>query len=95
MADDLTTPEARARHRAEEWAGLWWHVAVYVVVNAFLWIVDWVSGDGIGWAYWTTIPWGIGLAFHVASYLIDTRGVQQRKYERYLAEERAREHQHT
>lgn len=42
-------------------------------------------------AYWTTIPWGVGLAFHTLAYFIQERGLDQRRYERYLAEERAKD----
>jgi hypothetical protein len=38
-----------------------------------------------------TIPWGIGLAFHVAAYMLDESGLQNRRYQRYLAEEQERD----
>ncbi len=85
------SPEERARRRAENWAGLWWHVTVFVVVNAFLWMLDLLTGDGITWAYWATGPWAIGLLFHVVNYVLEDRGVEGRKYQQYLAEERERD----
>jgi hypothetical protein len=40
------------------------HAAVFVAVNAFLWIQDIALGGGLDYAYWVTIPWGIGLVVH-------------------------------
>ena len=85
------TPEERARKRVAEFLGLMWHVVVFVVINAFLWGIDIATGGGVGWAYWVTIAWGLGMAFHVAAYVIDASGFQARRYQRYLAEEKARD----
>jgi Na+/melibiose symporter-like transporter len=87
-----TTPEARARKRAKSFTGLLWHIGTFVVINAFLWILDIVAGaPGVQWAYWITIFWGIGLAFHVLAYLIDDSGVEEHKYQKFLAEEQKRQ----
>lgn len=91
MANQLATPEERAAKRADDLIALWWHIAAYVVVNVFLWALDYVTGGGIQWAFWVTIAWGVGLAFHAIAYLIDDSGIQQRKYEQFLAEERAKD----
>lgn len=71
----------------EDFTGLMWHVVVYVVVNAFLWIIVPEA------AFWVTLGWGIGLAFHLAAYFIGDDGTDNRRYQKYLAEERAREQQ--
>ncbi len=80
-----STPETRARKRVESFTSLMWHIATFVIVNAFLWIIT------PGAAFWVTVTWGIGLAFHIAAYLLDERGGQNRRYQRFLAEERERE----
>ncbi len=80
-----TTPEERAHQRVKSFTDLMWHVATYVIVNAFLWII--VPGA----AFWVTLFWGIGLAFHVVAYFLDKRGGQSRRYRRFLAEEQERE----
>ena len=85
------TPEERAEKRVKEFTDLMWHVAAYVIVNAFLWIMDFAQGGGLEWAYWATIPWGIGLAFHAAAYFLDESGMQSRRYRRYLEEERQKD----
>ena len=85
--DTPSTPEERARKRVESFTGLMWHIAVYVIVNTFMWLIVPEA------AFWVTVPWGVGLAFHIAAYFLDERGGQQRRYQRYLAEERERENQ--
>lgn len=85
--DPHSTPEERAAKRVEDYTGLMWHVVVYVIVNAFLWIIVPQA------AFWVTLGWGIGLAFHLAAYFIGDDGPDNRRYQKYLAEERARETQ--
>ncbi len=57
-------PEAERR---SGWGDVVAHAGVFVVVNAFLWAQDVALGDGLNYAYWVTIPWGIGLAAHALS----------------------------
>jgi len=85
MARTDESAERRAAHRAGALTGLLWHVAVFLIVNAFLWFLDLRQG-GADWAYWVTILWGIGLVFHVAWYVISEREVG--KYESSLDQER-------
>ncbi|MCP4304163.1 MAG: 2TM domain-containing protein [bacterium] len=82
---DTNTPEGRARKRLNEFTGLMWHIATFVIANVFLWVI------APGAAIWVTIAWGVGLAFHVAAYLLDESGFQQRRYQRFLAEEQERD----
>ncbi|HSF84452.1 MAG TPA: 2TM domain-containing protein [Acidimicrobiia bacterium] len=89
--EDSSTPEARARKRVNDRSSLLWHISAFVIVNAFLWFIDIAGGGGVQWAYWTTIPWGVGLAFHIAAYLIEERGGGDRRYQQYLEEERRSE----
>jgi len=44
------------------------HATAFTVVNALLWIQDIAIGGGLEYAYWVTIPWGIGLAIHAIAY---------------------------
>lgn len=85
------TAEQRAHERVKNFTDVMWHAAVFVIVNGLLWTLDLVQGGGLQWAFWPTIFWGIGLAFHVASYYLDESGLQSRRYQRYLAEEQAKE----
>ena len=45
--------------------GRWFlgHVAVYLVVNAGLFIVDWIGGGG-WWFFWVLLGWGVVLVVH-------------------------------
>lgn len=80
-----STPEERAKERLENYTALMWHAATYVIVNVFLWLIVPHA------AFWVTLGWGIGLAFHFAFYFIGEPGPNNRRYQAYLAEERAKE----
>jgi hypothetical protein len=74
-----------ARRRAKYLTDLLWHVGAFLIINAAFWAMDLFLGqDGLQWAYWITIFWGIGLAFHVLAWLIDGRQLERRRTERYL-----------
>lgn len=88
---NVRTAEERAQRRFDEFAGLMWHLAAFIIVNAFLWGLDIIQGGGVQWAFWTTIPWGVGLAFHVAAYMLEGSRFKERKYQAFLAEERAKD----
>ena len=82
-----STREEHAAKRVKDYTDRTWHVASYVITNAFLWL----SVPDV--AYWVTIAWGIGLAFHVADYLIEDDGRKNRRCQSFLAQEQAREQQ--
>lgn len=86
MSAVAPTPEARARRRAAYLTGLLWHTGAFLIINAFFWLLDLGLGEGgLDWAFWITGVWGFALAFHALAYLIDGRGVEERKYDQYLA----------
>ena len=72
---DLRHP--RARRPQSEFAGLMWHLAIFVVVNAFLWTQDIVAGGGLEYAYWVTIPWGVGIIVHAITYMTSGRRAEE------------------
>jgi hypothetical protein len=77
-------PDDAAQRRAKSLTDLLWHVGVFVIVNGFFWILDLLVGvSGIQWAYWITLFWGLGLAFHALSYAIAGRQVEVRKAQQY------------
>ena len=82
-----STPEERAAKRVKNRTDVMWHVATFVIINGFLWLIVPQA------AFWITLGWGIGLAFHLAYYIIGDDGPENRRYQKYLAEERAREQQ--
>jgi len=83
-----STPETRALKRAKSYTGLMWHIGTFLVINAFFWLLDIATGaDGVQWAYWITIFWGLALAFHVVAYVVGGSGLEERKYRKSLADE--------
>ncbi len=57
---------AQARKRVEEKKGFFVHLTVYVVVNAIIFAVWWITmgGHGYPWFIWPLLGWGIGIVFH-------------------------------
>lgn len=90
---EIQTPEARARKRAKYLTDLLWHAGTFLIINAFLWILDTAGGGGLTWAYWVTGAWGLALAFHALAYFVDGRQLEERKTQQYLEDERRREAQ--
>ncbi|HVO69198.1 MAG TPA: 2TM domain-containing protein [Aggregatilineaceae bacterium] len=61
------------------------HLAVFVIINTFLFALDAVSGSG-WWFYWVVLGWGIGLAIHAYVAFIDNRFFGSTWEERKIAE---------
>ena len=87
---DAATAEARARKRSNDYTGMLWHLATFVIINGMLWAIDAMGGGGIEWAYWVTLFWGIALAFHIAWYFIDVSR-EGARYQRFLADEKRKD----
>lgn len=87
---DAKTPEQRAEERANEFTGMLWHIATFLIINGMLWAIDIIQGDGVNWAFWVTLFWGIGVLFHVAYYFIDVSR-SGRRYEKFLEDERRKD----
>ena len=55
----------RAKKKVDAIIGFYWHLAVYVIVNLFLFILIGVNAGFSGFGpYATAVFWGIGLVFH-------------------------------
>jgi hypothetical protein len=52
-----------ARKHVREVKGFYTHLAVFVIINAFLFVMDLLTGPG-WWFQWVVWSWGIGLAIH-------------------------------
>ena len=63
--DEQERREAAVK-RLKEKREFWQHVVIYVLVNAMLVVVWWVTTDGDGhfWPMWPLLGWGIGLGLH-------------------------------
>jgi 2TM domain len=86
MADkQVLSAEQLAQQRARYLTGLLWHVGAFVIINAFFWLLDLLTGpEGIQWAYWITAVWGFALLFHVLAWFIDGRQLERRLTRSYL-----------
>ncbi len=58
---------------ASGWHDVIAHAAVFLVVNTLVWMQDLAMGGGIDYAYWITVPWGIGLVLHVVGQASSSR----------------------
>ncbi|MEP7238263.1 MAG: 2TM domain-containing protein [Ferruginibacter sp.] len=81
---------------AQKRAGFKKHAVTYLIVNVFLWAVWFLSSshyeqfdvDNIKWGHfpwplWTTLGWGIGLAFHFAgAYVFPRANSVESEYEK-------------
>ena len=82
----------RAKKRVDSLKGFYWHLAVYIVVNAFLIIL---IGSNVGFdnfgPYATATFWGIGLLFHCLGVFgpdaIFGRDWEQKKIREYMDKE--------
>ncbi|WP_353809906.1 2TM domain-containing protein [Agromyces sp. SYSU T00194] len=71
--DATTEPAERADRRRRSTDAILWHVGAFAIINGFFWFLDWITGGGFTWAYWITLFWGIGLAFHALGWAIGLR----------------------
>lgn len=84
----------KVRRPQSEFAGLMWHMGIFVVVNAFLWTQDIVQGGGLEYAYWATIPWGVGIIIHTLTYIFAGRRADEGMVAQVVEEKESRELQH-
>ena len=65
-----------------------YHLASYIVVNIFFWILWYFSGtnetqEGWPWPVWPMLGWGIGLFFHyLGAYVFPKENSVEREYEK-------------
>ena len=82
MSDEQIYEEAKKRVREKK--GFRTHAIVYVVVNAFLALIWWLTGGRItdAWVPWFVWPlggWGIGLLFHGLGVYVFSRPHEDRR----------------
>ena len=94
MSHHLPTPEGKDPELwriAQRRASFKSHLMVYLIVNAFLWAVwffnggmeRWDQGYMRPWPLFTTLGWGIGLAFHfLGAYVSPRFNSPEREYEK-------------
>jgi hypothetical protein len=63
------------------------HALIFVLVNLLLWGIWFfnlpTNDNGYPWPLWTTLGWGIGLAFHFAgAYVFPKANSVEKEYEK-------------
>lgn len=68
------------------------HLATYLITNGFFWAIwlltenEWSLGNA--WPIWSSLGWGIGLAFQFYGTYIEPRdGMVEREYEKLKKEQ--------
>jgi hypothetical protein len=86
MANKMTEEEIyeEAKKRVKAKKDLYSHIAIYVLVNAFLVVIWAVTSGGFPWFVFPLGGWGIGLFFHILDVL-----VWQRRSDRQAIEKEA------
>jgi hypothetical protein len=92
--DYQPTPEGKDPqlwYIANKRAGFKRHLAIYIVINLFFWILWYFSNDedsgsntrGLPWPVWPMIGWGIGIVFHyIGAYVSTGSNAVEREYEK-------------
>jgi hypothetical protein len=86
---------------AKKRAGFKKHLASYIIVNTFLWAMWFfteghnqianisIDGDDFPWPIWTSLGWGIGLAFsYYGAYHNDKETDTMKEYQKLKDRER-------
>ena len=58
---------AQAKQRVRQLSGFYQHLAVYLLVNAVLVVINLVTSPHVLWFYWPLLGWGIGIVAHAAA----------------------------
>lgn len=70
----------QAKTRVEEVRGFWSHLAVYIIINLGLFIINIITTPHHYWFYWPLIGWGIGLVAH-GFHVFEARGIFGKDWE--------------
>ena len=85
MTDDQRRWAIR-RIRAKR--AFWVHLAVYILVNAFLMVVWAASSADYFWPAWPMLGWGIGVGAHAVSVFLAPMDVSEERIDRELQSRR-------
>lgn len=68
-----------AKKRVEKIKGFYTHLFVYLVVNLFLFFINYTTSPGVWWFYWPLFGWGIGVVINGFSVFISSTRWEERK----------------
>ena len=82
----------RAKSRVEAKLGFFIHLAVYIVVNGLLIIINMSTSPKYLWFIWPLIGWGIGVIFHGLGvfFLTSGAGIKERFIEKEMKKQTSR-----
>ena len=70
----------RAKRKLKALKGFYIHLTVFIVINVFLFIVNFFTTPGYWWFLFVTLFWGIGLLAHGLS-VFTNRGIFSKEWE--------------
>ncbi|MDC7125887.1 MAG: 2TM domain-containing protein [Spirochaetales bacterium] len=75
----------RAKKRARDKIGFLRHLCIYVIVIAFLAIINRMTWGGYNWWLWPALGWGIGVLSHFLQvYAFGSGSLEERMIQREL-----------
>jgi hypothetical protein len=64
MNENEQTAYQRAHQRVQELKSFYSHLAVYIIGNLGLFLINMLTTPNVLWFLWPLLGWGIGLAMH-------------------------------
>lgn len=95
MPDDRNDSQAykRARKRVEELRDFYSHLAVYLLVNLGLFMINMATNRQVLWFFWPLIGWGLAVLIHGTTVLLEGpfgQRWEERKTRQLMEKERSR-----
>ncbi|WP_298665301.1 2TM domain-containing protein [uncultured Methanofollis sp.] len=92
--DHDSTSYDRALRQVKEIKDFYGHLAVYIIINTMLFLINWFTSPTTWWFYWVVIFWGIGLLVHAYSTFVEEgffgRDWEERKVREIMEKEKKR-----
>lgn len=82
--------EVEVRERARAKYGFYKHLAVFLVINLMLFVINMVTSPGTWWSVWPLIGWGVAIVIHAARVFVFDAG-EEEIVDRLVERERRRD----
>lgn len=81
----------QAKKRVKQLKAFYNHLLIYVIINALLFVINFVVSPGSWWFYWVTIFWGIAVLWQGIGILSRNRFLgkdwEDKKIKEYMEKE--------
>ncbi len=81
----------QAKKRVKQLKAFYNHLLIYVIINALLFVINFVFSPGSWWFYWVTIFWGIAVLWQGIEILSRNRFLgkdwEDKKIKEYMEKE--------